>query len=303
MRAAVCTLGNISIDDLVFADGSTQWCIPGGNAIYSALGAALWQHRPVVMAPVGPDYPTDVLQERLDLSRCPRVPRTLRNWGLYEDDGSRSFIFRRDTRKWEEFSPTLADLDGFVCDAAHLAPLRWELQIAIAERLRADGTRLISVDPDDRYLSALSPETVGRLLSDIDLFLPSRQDVEALFPGRSPLDALRRLRAAAPELPAIAIKCGAKGVIIHAADDADYFELPAIAGHVVDATGAGDAFSGGALVGYAATRSVIEAALWGSVSASFAVEATGPAQLIAATKECAQSRLAQLRARISTHPL
>jgi Na+/phosphate symporter len=26
------TVGNMSIDDLVFADGSTKWAVPGGNA-------------------------------------------------------------------------------------------------------------------------------------------------------------------------------------------------------------------------------------------------------------------------------
>ena len=49
-RARFCVLGNISIDDLVFEDGSTMWRVPGGNSIYAALGAALWQERPVVMA-------------------------------------------------------------------------------------------------------------------------------------------------------------------------------------------------------------------------------------------------------------
>ena len=41
-RARYATLGNISIDDLVFADGTTKWCVPGGNAIYSGLGMAVW---------------------------------------------------------------------------------------------------------------------------------------------------------------------------------------------------------------------------------------------------------------------
>jgi hypothetical protein len=31
--------GSLTIDDLAFADGSTRWAVPGGNAAYSALGA------------------------------------------------------------------------------------------------------------------------------------------------------------------------------------------------------------------------------------------------------------------------
>jgi len=36
------SFGNMSIDDLVFADGTTRWCVPGGNAVYAALGMAVW---------------------------------------------------------------------------------------------------------------------------------------------------------------------------------------------------------------------------------------------------------------------
>ena len=45
-RARWFAFGNISIDDLVFADGTTEWCVPGGNSIYSALGMAVWGERP-----------------------------------------------------------------------------------------------------------------------------------------------------------------------------------------------------------------------------------------------------------------
>jgi sugar/nucleoside kinase (ribokinase family) len=101
----------------------------------------------------------------------------------------------------------------------------------------------------------------------------------------------------------IAIKLGDKGVIMHAAGSSDYYEVPTVAEEVIDTTGAGDAFSGGALTGYAKTRSPIEAILWGSVSASFAVAAMGPAGLVAAKPAEAQSRLDRLRPRLDAHAL
>jgi hypothetical protein len=36
---AITVSGSLTIDDLAFADGSTRWAVPGGNAAYSALGA------------------------------------------------------------------------------------------------------------------------------------------------------------------------------------------------------------------------------------------------------------------------
>src|SRR5260370_295920 len=134
-HARFCMLGNISIDDLVFEDGSTMWKTQGGNSIYATLGSALWRERPLVIAPVVP--------------RC--------------------------------------------------------------------------------------------------------QDIEPLMPDKAPQEALRVLGDLARELPIIAIKRGERGVLMHAVGAKDYLEIPSVAGQVVDATGAGDAFCGGALVGYAQT--------------------------------------------------
>jgi sugar/nucleoside kinase (ribokinase family) len=297
------TLGNISIDDLVFADGSTMWCVPGGNAIYSALGIAVWGERPQVIAPIGPEYPAGQLGERIDLSRCRLLERNLRNWGLYEEDGTRHFTFRSKTRNWVDFSPAVADLDDGPYGFCHLAPLPWHLHMAFAEALRAKGASLISVDPDDRRLSEVPLSEVGRLLGMVDMFMPSRQDAAAMFPGRAPLDALKALRDLSPETPVIVIKCGAAGAIAHQRGAADYLEVPSAAERAVDETGAGDAFCGGAILGFSRKRDLADALIRAAVSASFAVEAVGPAALVDAPAEVAERRLARLCERIESHPL
>lgn len=301
--ATFATLGNVSIDDLVFDDGSTLWRVPGGNAIYSGLGVAVWQARPFVVAPIGPDYPIAILNGRIDLSRCRGIGATLRDWGLYEEDGSRNFVFRSHVKDWLDYCPTIDDIGGLGCRFAHLAPLPWDLQVDLALALRAQGARVIAVDPDDRYLSRLVRDQTLRLLRAVDMFLPSKQDAEAMFPGLSPLEALRRLRGMAPDLPVIAVKQGDRGVIVHQAGEGDYLEMPTAAQAVVDTTGAGDAFSGGALAGFADAGSALEAALRGSVSASFAVATSGPGGLVAATPEEARDRLDRLRPRVDAHPL
>ncbi|HLW93328.1 MAG TPA: carbohydrate kinase family protein [Roseiarcus sp.] len=291
-------LGNVSIDDLVFADSTTMWCVPGGNSIYSALGMAVWGERPQVIAPIGPEYPVEKLGDRIDLGFCRPIERTLRDWGLYEEDGTRHFIFRSKTRNWIDFSPKVSDLGQGPLPFCHLAPLPWTLHMEIAAALRATGTELISVDPDDRRLSETPLSEVTRLLQLVDLFMPSRQDVAAIFPERPPLDALRALRELSPETPVIIIKCGAAGAIAHQRNAADYLEAPSAAERAVDETGAGDAFCGGALVGYSQSHTLAEALTRGAVSASFAVEAVGPAALVSAPLEIAQQRLDRMSERI-----
>jgi sugar/nucleoside kinase (ribokinase family) len=106
------------------------------------------------------------------------------------------------------------------------------------------------------------------LISGVDLFLPSRQDALAIFPVE-PLESLRKLRALAPGVTLIAIKCGAEGVIAHVAGVREWVRIPALRVTLVDATGAGDAFCGGVLAGIVEENDPIEALLYGVVSTSF----------------------------------
>jgi sugar/nucleoside kinase (ribokinase family) len=140
------------------------------------------------------------------------------------------------------------------------------------------------------------------LISGVDLFLPSRQDALAIFPG-GPLEGLRKLRALVPDVTLIAIKCGAEGVIAHVAGAGEWVRIPAVPVTLVDATGAGDAFSGGVLAGFVAENDPIEALLYGVVSASFCVEGLGFAGLAAATVENASARLVMLRQFVEFQPM
>ena len=295
-------IGNMSIDDLVFADGVTQWCMPGGNAIYAALGMAVWGVRPGVLALYGPDYPTAEISDRIDLSPSRGVPRTLRNWGLYEEDGSRTFLFRRETRDWIAFCPDVGDLANEAIGGCHVAPLPWSRQVEMAAAARQRGAGPVTVDVDDRHLAEVGHSDVANFLSVIDAFLPSRQDAETLFPGSTPFGALRQLRGLCEATPVICIKLGAEGVILHRAGDHEIMMLPSAARSVVDATGAGDAFCGGFLVGLARSGDPATAALMGSVSASFSVSAMGIAGFADATLPEAEARMASLAGRIRHQP-
>lgn len=293
----------MSIDDLVFPDGSTLWRVPGGNSVYAALGMALWGERPGLLSVQGPEYPIEALGGRVDTSAVRQHHVNLRNWGLYEEDGSRQFVFRRATQNWLEFCPAVDDLPAETVDCCHLAPLPWHRQASFVPALRDRGARLVSVDPDDRHIAELSRTDLAALLRQIDAFLPSRQDATALFPNASPAEAMRRLRALGPDTPYIALKLGAEGVLVHPAGAATMLLVPPVAGRVADATGAGDAFCGGFLGGLARDGNAATAALMGSVSASFAVEAVGPGALALASVQVAAARLAELAGRIQYQTL
>jgi sugar/nucleoside kinase (ribokinase family) len=302
VTSAISIFGSLTIDDLVFADGSTQWAVPGGNAAYAAMGALLWTESASIVAPIGADYPVEALDKRIDLSRCRRVARTLRNWGLYEDDGQRHFVSRSATRNWHEFSPQTEDVRSGLQTAAHIAPMPHDIAAELIRELRRNGTPSISFDLDDHdLLGNANLATITKLMCDVDLFLPSHQDTLAMFPDTSPLESLRRLRALAPGVTLIAIKCGAGGVIGHVAGAREWVHIPSLRVNLVDVTGAGDAFCGGVLASYAELSDPIEALLCGAVAASFCVEGFGFTGLAAATGEEARARLAALRQQVECH--
>jgi sugar/nucleoside kinase (ribokinase family) len=257
---------------------------------------ALWSGAAAVIAPLGPEYPRERFPA-LDFSRARTVAHTMRNWGLYENDGTRHFLSRRDSLPWEAFSPDAGDLDETAYGASHIAPMPWRRVVAIVDALRArDAT--ISLDLHDRVLAAIAPDELTALLARVDLFFPSRQDTEVLYPGAPPLDALRALRARLPHVRVLGVKCGADGAFVHAAGAPDAIAVPSAAASAVDATGAGDAFCGGFLAAYASSGDVAEGALAGTVAASYALAAVGPAALASAPRAQAEARVRALRPRL-----
>jgi sugar/nucleoside kinase (ribokinase family) len=294
--------GNVAIDDLVFADGSTMWNVPGGAAVYAALGMAVWDERATTVAPFGPEYPSADLA-RIDFACTERLPQTMRNWGLYEDDGSRHFLPRRASEDWDVFSPQAGDLGPGPYPFCHLGPMPWARAGELITALRARGARIISADLHDRKLARVTLEQYVALAERIDVLLPSVQDVAVYLPGLDAVAALRALRARLPQVAVIGVKRGREGAIVHAAGSPAIISVEPVTANVVDETGAGDAFCGGFLAGFARGRDAGDGALYGSVSASYALAASGPRELVNAHSAGAHARVDALRARMTTIPL
>ena len=56
-------LGNLLVDDVVLADGTTRMGQAGGALLYGALGATVWESRPGLVSVLGDDYPAEVLEQ------------------------------------------------------------------------------------------------------------------------------------------------------------------------------------------------------------------------------------------------
>ncbi len=94
------TMGQATIDDVVTAEGHTYLSTAGGNALYAALGAALWLGDGVVgpVYRIGKEFPIGArhtLGRRLNLKGIRRIHgEHVRAWLLYEPDGRRRRLGR-----------------------------------------------------------------------------------------------------------------------------------------------------------------------------------------------------------------
>ena len=88
MIPSIVLLGNLLVDDVVLADGTTRMGQAGGALLYGALGATVWESRPGLVSVLGDDYPArraEKLRAARRRSDRPSLGRSgVRTWLLYE---------------------------------------------------------------------------------------------------------------------------------------------------------------------------------------------------------------------------
>ena len=137
-------------------------------------------------------------------------------------------------------------------------------------------------------------EDVGILMHGLTAFLPSEEELRALFWGRT--DDLWQMAEALGEFGCefIVVKRGARGQMLYDSVSKKRWEIPAYPARLTDATGAGDSFCGGFLAGYQKTYDPLRGVLYGCVSASLTIEGSGVFHALEALPGLAQARLDSL---------
>jgi sugar/nucleoside kinase (ribokinase family) len=318
------------IDFLITRDGQAHIGLAGGNALYAAVGAALWSDRVAPWARVGENYPAEPLSQleryHFNISGLKRIAgdHDHRTFYAYTPDGRRedtdpAFHFARISApmpgaladyvhstpgqaELSQFEPLALRYDDWPASfagvrAIHLAPSPIHSHQDLVVRISERGKRIVTLDPGERYMVPELASSVRELLPHVDAFLPSESEIKSLFgPEVS-------LRAAIKTLgdwgaPLVIIKRGRNGVLLYDHESGNQWRQPAYHPatdkRVIDVTGAGDAFCGGFLVGLATTGRPEVAARMGVVSASLVIEGYGALYAMNAPKETAGNRLRNL---------
>lgn len=287
--------GNLLVDDIVLADGSTLMGEPGGAVLHAGLAASLWGCRVGILSVVGRDYPVaalDALASRgIDLAGVRHLERPGGRAWLLHEPLARRVIHHLDSPPHAEISPVPADLPAMwqSARAFHIAPMPLERQLHLARWLAtADDSRrpFVSLDP----FEIVRDETAARWREPL-------AHVDALFAGEDDLrlsgdPAVSLADLAGDRLRLLVLKQADRGgsLLDRRADETHRWQ--ARADELVDVTGAGDAFAGGFLAGWLATRDIPSSLAQGVVSASFVLEDWGSRGLVRATPASARARLA-----------
>jgi sugar/nucleoside kinase (ribokinase family) len=192
---------------------------------------------------------------------------------------------------FEHFSPELpaAYRDSPFVFLANIAPA---LQSRVLDQVTSP--RLVGADTMNYYIETARAD-LDQLLRRVPLLMINDEEARLISSERNMLRAARRILAMGPT--SLMIKRGEYGVMYFSGDS--IFAVPAYPlEDVFDPTGAGDAFAGG-VMGYLASSGdlspagVRRAIVYGSVLASFTVEAFSLERLRSLTREDIDRRYRQ----------
>lgn len=304
--------------------------VPGGNLLYAGAGLLVWEDDLAsgLVARVGEDYPQEWLENfarrGLDTRGVNILPNavdvrsfvgyTSRSVSSTDDPVAhfarlglhfpKALLGYRDAHdpldSRTQLLPTSlrqGDIPDEYLDAraAHLCPLDYLTHSIIPAVLRQAEVTIVTLDPSPGYMNPTYWDDVPSLITGLTAFLPSEEEVRALFQGRS--DDLWEMSEAlaAYGCEYVLIKRGEGGQYLYDSNTCTRWEIPAYPSRVIDPSGAGDAFCGGFLAGYRRMYDPLQAVLFGNISASLVVEGVGPFYAIDALPSLAEARLESLR--------
>lgn len=323
-------LGGLTRDFIILPSGKTVIDQAGGDALYAAVGALVWDadESPGMVARIGEDYPQQWLEEfaqrGIETRGVVILPQAVdvRNFSMYLDleryvkeEPIRHFSrvgaplphlllgyeydsTRLDSRtKLSDTTIRREDIhpDFMQCGVAHFCPMDYLSHSLLPALLRQAAFTTITLDPAPGYMNPSYFPDLPKIVTGLSAFIPSEKDLRFLFQGHSEdlWEMAEFIVRFGCEL--VVIKCGSRGQLLYDAAAQARWEIPAYPARVVDPNGAGSAFCGGFLVGYRKFYDPLEAVLYGNVAASLVVEGSGPFFALDALSGLAEARLASLR--------
>ncbi|KAK9476688.1 Ribokinase-like protein [Lipomyces japonicus] len=306
-RIVFVTLGMFIIDEIHYTDGSSLYDVIGGGGTYAAYGARFFLPYPSSkgagwIVDAGSDFPNEIRQTLFDLHtslifRTDHSRLTTRGWNKYGDNEFRAFKYT--TTKKRIVSEDIYSTDLLAARSFHLICSPERATELISDMLRQRAIELGADEPAPMIAwepvpDLCTPEHLQACLDAlklVDIITPNAAEAAAFFGESEPTDKQTIERIGHRFVPylkhhgALIIRAGTLGCVILSSTVGtvwlDAYHLSSSQDKVVDPTGGGNCFIGGMSAGYVLSGGdVVEAAVYGNVAASLAIEQVGVPNLI-----------------------
>ena len=295
---SILVVGSVAFDSVVTPFGKTERAV-GGAATYFSVAASFFV--PVqLVAVVGDDFTEREMQvfanRPIDLEGLSRVPggKTFFWSGEYGFDLNAAQTRDTQLNVFADFKPILPE-DYRTPDVLFLANIAPELQLDVLRQTKRP--RLVALDTMNYWISSAKP-ALQRVLREVDLLVINEGEARQLTGEVNLVKAARAIHDMGPD--GLVVKRGEYGCLLMRGDN--IFSAPAYPLETVfDPTGAGDTFAGG-FIGYLASCGELSEAnyrraiVYGSVLASFNVEAFSLDRLLTLTRAEIDQRYKAMRA-------
>ena len=268
----------------------------GGAATYAAVSASFFQ-KPGLIAVVGRDFPKkyqDVLNKFVDIRGVVHANgRTFRYDGSYDQTLSSRTTNKTELNVLKDFRPIVPE-EYRRSEFVYLANNDPSQNTKIIKEF--DRVKFSMCDTIDFWISTKRNDVI-KMMKTVDSVVINDEEAKLLTKTHNLIKAAKKIMEWGTRF--VIIKKGEHGSLLFYDDIV--FPSPAFSlENIVDPTGAGDSFAGG-MIGYLANKNntklstIREAAVYGNVMGSFAVERYGIAGLVKLRKSHIQDRFRHYR--------
>jgi sugar/nucleoside kinase (ribokinase family) len=295
----VLVIGSIALDSLETPFGKVEDVLGGAGSYFSLAASVLTPVR--LVGVIGADLPeryVELLESRgVDLQGLQRVSdgKTFRWAGRYEYDMNVAHTLDTQLNVFGDFQPQLPPSYRDT-DYVYLANITPRLQLDVLEQV--EHPRFVGLDSMNFWIG--NPETkrdLTEVIKRVNAVFMNDAEVRQFTGKYNLFEAARQILDLGPQV--VLMKKGEHGAVAVSRDGifvAAAYPLET----VKDPTGAGDSFAGGfmgqlASSGDTSWQGIKRAMVFGSVIASFAVEAFSVDGLLQMTREAIHERYEMLR--------
>lgn len=294
---SILVVGSVAFDSVKTPFGEVNDAL-GGSATYFSTSASYFSDISL-LAVVGEDFPEEhvsTLEKRgIDLAGLKRVPggKTFRWKGYYEYDLNQAHTLDTQLNVFSDFNPELPESYKDL-PFVFLANIDPDLQMEVLNQVRSP--KLVACDTMNFWIEG-KPESLKKLLGRVDVCVINEGEARQFAGEANLVKAAQFILGLGPKT--LIVKRGEYGALMF--NGASVFSAPAYPlEDIFDPTGAGDSFAGG-LMGYLANTGTLteenfrKAIVFGSVMASFNVEAFSLGRLSTLTHEDIRARFTEFK--------